>query len=148
MVDFKKISHFSGPENSPGYLLWRVSTEWRRSIEECLKPLDLTHPQFVVLATVGWFTRNKEETTQAAVARQSGLDPNTTSQVLRGLQAKGFIERVQSKDERSKQPRLTSKGIIQLEKALPAVEERDSQFFKPLLSKDQNFIKYLKLLTN
>ncbi len=146
MIDFKKISSFTGPEDSPGYLLWRVSTNWRRAIEDALKPLQLTHPQFVVLATVGWLTRNNETTTQVAVSRQAGLDPNTTSQVLKGLQAKGLIERVQKTDQRSKHPSLTQKGRAILSKALPSVEEKDAQFFKVLNAKEPQFIKCLKNL--
>lgn len=148
MADFKKISKFTGPEDSPGYLLWRVSTKWRRVIEEALKPLGLTHPQFVVLATVGWLTRNHENTTQVAVSRQAGLDPNTTSQVLKGLQTKGLIQRVQTTDDRSKHPTLTQKGNEILSKAMPVVEAKDTQFFEILHAKESQFRKCLKDLSN
>jgi len=128
-VDFTKISKHAGPEESPGFLLWRVSTSWRKSIEEVLTPLNLTHPQFVILATTGWLNRKGKPVSQADISRQSGLDPNTTSQVLRGLQSKGLIERLAIVDERSKQPVLTKEGKKLLTKALPAVEEADQKFF-------------------
>jgi hypothetical protein len=53
-IDFKEISIHEAPERSPGFLLWHISTSWRCSIEGALRPFDLTHPQFVVLAAVGW----------------------------------------------------------------------------------------------
>ena len=48
--DWSKISQFSEPEHSPGFLLWQVSSLWRRKIETALYPLGITHVQFVLLA--------------------------------------------------------------------------------------------------
>lgn len=127
--DFDQSSHFRTPEESPGFLLWRASTLWRRSIENVLKPLELTHPQFVILATVGWLTRHSEKASQIEISRQASLDPNTTSQILRSLEAKQLITRSHAKDERSKHPVLTELGSQALVKALPAVEGADAQFF-------------------
>ena len=135
-IDFQKMTVYEGPKDSPGYLLWTVFMQWRTAIEAVLKPLDLTHPQFVVLVTTGWLTKKGEVTTQAAVARQAELDPNTTSQVIRGLEAKGFVRRVRKIDERSKNPELTELGKKRLQKALPAVENADNLFFKNLNKKE------------
>ena len=151
MTDFSKISSHTGPEESPGFLLWRVSTFWRRAIEDVLKPLDLTHPQFVILATTAWLTRKVEgqeqgKATQIEIAKQAGLDPNTTSQILRGLQTKGLIERKRTVDERSKYPTLTAKGEESLAKALPAVELADSKFFSQVNLKDSGLLAALQIL--
>jgi DNA-binding MarR family transcriptional regulator len=94
----------------------------------------------------GWLTRTKENASQAAIARQAGLDPNTTSQILRSLQTKKLIERVRSADERSKDPRLTPLGARTLSKALPAVEEADAQFFASLNLKKTNILTALQQL--
>lgn len=131
-LDFAKLSSHGTPEESPGFLLWSVSIRWRRVIEKVLQPLELTHPQFVVLATTGWLTRGEDRVTQADIGRLAGLDPNTTSQVLRGLEAKGLIDRSRSSDERSKRPVLTAMGAQRLAKALPAVEQADAKFFSSL----------------
>jgi DNA-binding MarR family transcriptional regulator len=130
------ITSFKAPEESPGYLLWHVSLAWRTSIETILKPLDLTHPQFVVLAVTAWLTRKGDHINQLDVSKASGLDPNTTSQVLRTLEAKNFIERKRTLNERSKNPSLTTKGSKVIAKALPAVEQADAQFFKNLSSQE------------
>jgi MarR family transcriptional regulator, organic hydroperoxide resistance regulator len=131
-TDFRHLTVFDVPEQSPGFLLWRVSTSWRSAIEAVLKPLSLTHPQFVVLTTLGWLTRNGERVTQAAIGKLAGLDPNTISQILRGLEIKRLIKRVQSSDVRAKNPLLTTQGSEVLARALPAVESADVQFFKTL----------------
>lgn len=135
-VEFKHISAFDVPEKSPGFLLWHVSTSWRSDIEAVLKLLDLTHPQFVVLATLGWLTKNGERVSQAAIGKMAGLDPNTASQIIRGLEIKRLIKRVASVDTRVKNPLLTSKGSQTLVKALPAVEKADAQFFEQLTAQE------------
>lgn len=131
-INFRHISEFETPDESPGYLLWQVSTRWRMAIEAVLKPLNLTHPQFVLLATVAWLTKDGKSVSQADIGRMASLDPNTTSQIIRGLEAKQFIKRTQSVDERSKNPIVTVLGSEQLSKALPAVEKADSDFFAKL----------------
>ncbi len=135
-TDFKKISVHETPERSPGFLLWHISTAWRSCIETVLKQKGLTHPQFVILATLGWLTRHGERTTQSAVGKMAGLDPNTTSQILRGLEQKGLIKRETSLDARAKNPLLTPKGDEILRAALPAVETADARFFG-VLSKEE-----------
>lgn len=135
---------FNGPEESPGYLLWRVSLSWRNAIEEVLKAFDLTHPQFVVLATTAWLTRNGKHTSQIDISKLAGLDPNTTSQILRGLEAKNFIVRLRSLNERNKNPNLTELGSQILHKALPAVEKADLKFFEFLSSSEMS--KFIQIL--
>jgi DNA-binding MarR family transcriptional regulator len=131
-IDFKRVSVYAKPEESPGFLLWCVSMQWRRSIEDVLKPIGLTHPQFVVLATIGWLTRKGAIVSQAEIGRMVELDPNTISQIVRGLEVKNLIERTRSIDERGKNPTLTTKGSEILAQALPAVEQADAAFFDPL----------------
>jgi DNA-binding MarR family transcriptional regulator len=142
-VDFKKISTHETPERSPGFLLWQISTTWRSSIESILKPMGLTHPQFVILATLGWLTRKGEKVTQIAIGTMAGLDPNTTSQIIRGLEQKQLIKREQSSDGRAKNPCLTARGKQILMQALPAVERMDERFFHPLTSKEIDAIIHI-----
>lgn len=135
-LNFKKISIHEGPKQSPGFLLWHVSTAWRSSIEAILKTFNLTHPQFVILATTGWLTRTGELATQVAIGKMAGLDPNTTSQIITGLEKKGLIKREASSDGRAKNPKLTAQGIQLLAQALPAVEQEDINFFNVLSPQD------------
>ena len=147
-VNFKEISAHDTPDRSPGFLLWHISTSWRGSIETSLKPLGLTHPQFVVLATLGWLTRKGDFVTQAAVGKMAGLDPNTTSQILRGLEEKGLIQREQSPDARAKNPILTPKGREMVTQALPIVETMDHKFFNALSNKEMELMmRVFKKLT-
>lgn len=134
--NFKESSVYEGPKQSPGFLLWHISTSWRSSVEAVLKPLGLTHPQFVVLATTAWLTKSGALATQAAIGKMAGLDPNTTSQIVNGLEKKKLIIREASRDGRAKNPKLTTQGSELLAQALPAVEQADSQFFNALSTKE------------
>jgi MarR family transcriptional regulator, organic hydroperoxide resistance regulator len=96
----------------------------------------LTHPQFVILAALGWLTRKGDRVTQAALGKMAGLDPNTVSQIIRGLAQKELIIREKSSDGRVKNPLLTKKGSDMLKIALPAVETQDAQFFNDLTPED------------
>jgi DNA-binding MarR family transcriptional regulator len=140
-LNFEKISAYDTPKKSPGFLLWHISTSWRGSIEFVLKGWGLTHPQFVVLATVGWLTKNGSLVTQVVIGKMAGLDPNTNSQIIKGLEQKELIQRVQSSDGRAKNVSLTPSGSNILNQALPAVEKADSHFFNLLSTKE------LQLLT-
>jgi DNA-binding MarR family transcriptional regulator len=131
-VNFKRISVHETPGRSPGFLLWHISTSWRGAIEAILKRIGLTHPQFVVLASLGWLTRHGDRVSQAAIGQMAGLDPNTISQILKGLEQKDLIRRKPSSDGRAKNPMLTPKGKEILSQALPAVEKTDAQFFSRL----------------
>ena len=143
-VDFK-----STPDRSPGFLLWHISTAWRSSIERLLKPIGLTHPQFVVLASLGWLTQKGDRVTQAAIGTMAGLDPNTISQILKGLELKKLITREQSSDARAKNPILTATGNALLGQALPTVESIDAQFFNSLNHKEMEEMMraFQKLIT-
>ncbi len=144
---WKKISHFKGPKQSPGFLLWQVSTQWRRRVEAALVTLDLTHPQFVLLASLGWLTKNSRDITQAELARHCKTDVTMTSQVLRSLERKGLIERQRRKgNDRSKFPSLTKSGASLIEQSIPLVEAVDHDFFKPLKQDMQKCIEILQKL--
>lgn len=138
--NFKEISVYASPQQSPGFLLWHISNAWRSSIEAVLVHLKLTHPQFVVLAATGWLTSSGALVNQALIAKMAGLDPNTNSQVIKGLEQKELITRASSSDARAKNVFLTKKGSDILNQALPAVEKADAQFFSLLKRTELNLL--------
>lgn len=129
-MKWDKISQFEGPEESPGFLLWQVSTKWRRLLEAALKQIGLTHPQFVLLASLGWLNSKESRVSQVELARHCRLDVAMTSQVLRALEKRGYIAREQKEgNERSRFPVVTKAGAKLIEQAIPLVEAIDKQFF-------------------
>lgn len=121
-----------GPGKSPGFLLWKVSNAWQRRQRAALQAFDLTHSQFVLLATATWFSA-EETLTQARLAQLSGVDAMTTSQVVRTLEAAQLLERrAHPSDPRAKAIFVTEAGRAKARKAIVAVEDTDAAFFEPL----------------
>ncbi len=119
------------PEESPGFLLWHVTLRWQRMIAATLAPLDLTHVQFVLLATAWWLNSRGEDPNQLSLARQAGTDVKMTSEVLRKLEAKGLIVRtVDASDTRAKRLRVTDRGAERAIRATAVVEAADAAFFQ------------------
>lgn len=125
-------SAFEGPDDSPGYVLWRVANRWQREQRNALQPLGLTHTQFVVLAVASWF-EEKEALTQIRLSQLTGSDTMTVSQVVRVLEKAGYLARIaHPTDTRSKVIRVTKTGRELAEHAVQVAEATDKQFFLPL----------------
>jgi DNA-binding MarR family transcriptional regulator len=125
------VTDHDGAPLSPGFLLWHATLRWQRLIAAALRPLDLTHVQFVLLAVLWWFvTVRKERPSQRALAEQAGTDPMMTSQVVRALERKGLVLRESDPDDsRARRLDLTAGGHRLARKAIDVVEAADTQFF-------------------
>ncbi|HCN49142.1 MAG TPA: MarR family transcriptional regulator [Chryseobacterium sp.] len=134
-------------EDSSGFLLWQVTNLWQREIKKALLPFDLTHSQFVILASTHWLSIQKTEATQIILSQHTKIDPMTTSQVLRALQKKEFIRRKEHiTDTRAKTIEITKHGKETIKKAVIAVEAFDREFFSKLDSPQQEFNRNLQSL--
>lgn len=128
-IEFK----FKTPNESPGYLLAHLTMLWQRKQKKVLDPLSLTHTQFVLLAALGWLSRENDNVTQVDIANQGNADRMMVSKVLRTLEDKKFISRQEHRtDTRAKVIKLTNEGSKVLQKALTAVENADIDFFSVL----------------
>jgi DNA-binding MarR family transcriptional regulator len=129
-INWTKASRFAVPEDSAGYLLWQVTHSWQRQVEAALVEIDVTHLQFVLLAGIGWLTRNRDRLTQVQLAEFCQIDVMQISQVVRKLEAKGWVNRSSHPtDTRAKVLMLTPAGEAILNQALPLVEQLDAAFF-------------------
>ena len=139
-------TRLAGPAESPGFLLWKISNAWQRRQRMALQAFGLTHSQFVVLATATWFGA-EEVLTQARIAQLSGIDPMTTSQVLRTLETAALIQRVDHpKDPRAKSITVTRAGRDLARKAVVVVEDTDAAFFEPLAADTKRLVAMFQTL--
>lgn len=138
-----EINAHPASDKNPGFLLWQVSTLWSSSTAAVLKPFGLSHPQFVILATIDWL--KNQEASLEAIARHIILDPKPTSHLLRSLQIKGLIEHSPITDKKSKYS-LTIVGAEMLAKVLPIVESADADFFASIDLKNSKMIGTLQIL--
>ncbi|WP_026947047.1 MarR family winged helix-turn-helix transcriptional regulator [Algoriphagus marincola] len=138
---------YEKPDYSTGFMLWKVTNLWQREIKKALSPYDLTHSQFVLLASTHWLQSNNNEVTQILLANFAKIDPMTTSTVLKTLQSKGLINRANhKKDTRAKVLMLTKAGLEVVKPAIQAVEEFDKRFFSAINSAYPAFNAHLNIL--
>jgi DNA-binding MarR family transcriptional regulator len=97
-----------------------------------LRPLGLTHVQFVLLASAWWLTEvASERPTQRRLAEHAATDPMMTSQVVRVLENRGLISRAADPhDSRALRLVVTKSGTRLALEAVRVVEAADSEFFK------------------
>lgn len=137
------------PEDSPGFLLWQVTTLWQRGIRKELEAIGITHPQFVLLASLLWLSREKDSVMQIDLSQHSKIDPMTTSTVIRTLQRKKLVERKEhATDTRAKVVTLTAEGARITRKAVKIIERFDTGFFHSLDNQLGGFTSALQVLRN
>lgn len=138
------VFQFDNADDSPGFSLWQVSSMWQRQINAGLKQFDLTHAQFVLLASMTWLVDGEKPLTQVDLASHAKMDVMMTSNVLRTLEEKGLVARnPHPTDTRAKSLAVTGKGRELAEKAVQVVEKIDSDFFSTLGNGTTGFNKQL-----
>ena len=125
----------------------RVYNKWHSIIKKELKKMNLTHPQFVVLASLAYLSQNDNEITQIMISKLAGIDVMTISQILSLLEKNDFVKRKEhSRDTRAKAVILNKKGEEILQKAVPLIEQIDEIFFKKLDTDEEQFKHFLARL--
>jgi DNA-binding MarR family transcriptional regulator len=141
-------TEFGTPKQSPGFLLWQISNKWQSEQRKALMAFDLTHVQFVLLASLVW-AGNTESFTQKQLAQHAKTDVMMTSQVVRALERKGLITRTTgATDGRSFTLAVTKDGVGLVNKAVVAVESVDKRFFSVLNSSLPTFTAMMQLLAS
>lgn len=140
---------FDKPEDSPGFLLWQTTMIWQRKIKKALEPYDISHAQFVIMATLMWFEAHAYDTTQILIVNWSKLDKMTVSKSLKKLVTLEYVNRIEHEtDTRAKRVTLTRKGKEMVRKLVPIVEGVDGVFFGKASHKEQkSFMHVLAKLT-
>ena len=134
-------------EESTGFLLYNLTTLLQRRMKRELDILDITHMQFVLLATLKRLSKNSKAVTQIEIATESKADKMMVSKVLRTLQTKGFVTREEhSTDTRAKTILLTQSGNLMLIKGFTIVKKVEKDFFDCLDTQTEIFNSAIKLL--
>jgi DNA-binding MarR family transcriptional regulator len=97
---------------------------WQRAVDPALRPLGLTHTQYLVLFSAARAIREEGDAiAQSAIAEAAGLDSATTSNLMRKLASRGLLDRsTDGIDGRRWRVLLTQRGRTMLDKAAPLVE--------------------------
>ena len=138
-------SEYSSAWESPGFLLWHATMRWQRAMRAALAPHDLTHVQFVLLASAWWLGEQGEQPSQRRLAEHAGTDAMMTSQVVRALERADLVQRLRDPaDGRSVRVTITPAGRERLQGALADVEAADVAFFADV--QDEALVPRLRAL--
>jgi len=120
-------------DDSPGFLLWKLTTLWQQRLGSVLEGHGLTHTQFVILASLRWFEEQAEPPTQSHLAEHTRIDKMTLSKAIRKLEESALVRRRASlSDSRAVTVAFSAKGRRLIQAAVAEIEEADAQFFSRL----------------
>ena len=133
-------------DDSPGFLLWKITALWQRTLTEVLSNLGITQTQYALLASVCWLELKKEHVSQAGLIDHTKIDKMTVSKAIRKIETMGLLIRKPScLDSRTSDVRLTVLGKKLTHHAIEAVESADHLFFSGLKGERLKHYKELTL---
>lgn len=116
-------------DRSVGYALKQAAAALRTAMDSALRPLGLTVPQYACLELLG----QRPGLSGAALARAAFVTRQSMNEVLRGLHARGLLDRpATARQGRSLPTELTAEGRYQLEAASGAVRTLERQMLNGL----------------
>lgn len=120
-------------DDSPGFLLWKLTALWRRALAEVLDGYGITQTQYAIMASLRWFEEQGEPPTQTHLVDHTRTDKMTLSKALRKLEAAGLVKRSPSREDgRAVGVRFTARGRAVIQNAVRAIEDADERFFAGL----------------
>ena len=125
-----------------GFLILQVSNLWADYHDKILKRHhNLSHMQYAVLASVYWLVLHSEkQVTQIILSQHTKINPMTISQILKVLEAKGYVFRTTHlTDVRAKAVDLTQEGKELMNKAIKTILNVDTKFFQILGKNTKRF---------
>lgn len=117
-------------DDSPGFLLWKLTALWQQRLAEVLDAHGITQTQYAILASLRWFEEQGEPPNQAHLAGHTRIDKMTLSKALRRLEAQRLVKRTASKeDSRAMDVVFTARGRRLIPQAVRDIEAADAEFF-------------------
>lgn len=133
---------------STGLIFMRVYNKWHTTIKNELRKIGITHSQFVVMTVLNFLGQSEECVSQVSIAKMADMDVMSVSQIIRGLEANGYLAReANPKDTRANAVRLLEKGQHAVRVSLPIVEKIDDGFFGVLSDDEKVFRDFLHRLS-
>jgi len=106
-----------------GYVFKKVHAALRIAMDDCLRPLGISTPQYAVLSVVG----EEAGLSGAEVARRCFVTPQTANELMVNLEQHGFLRRQRAEDSRALQLSLTEEGTILIGQANARVAEVEAR---------------------
>jgi DNA-binding MarR family transcriptional regulator len=146
-LEFPSQRYKKNADDSTGLIFIRAYNKWHTIIKTELRKTGITHPQFVLLTVLNYLSQSEDFISQVSIANMADMDVMSVSQIVRGLEAKGYLTRTDNpKDTRANAVQLTPKGQKTIKIALPIVEKIDDDFFGGLAKNEDVFRNLLQQL--
>lgn len=117
-------------DDSPGFLLWKLTALWQQRLAEVLDAHGITQTQYAILASLRWFEEQGEPPSQAHLAKHTRIDKMTLSKALHRLEAQKLVRRRPSRaDSRALEVEFAAKGRKLIPQAVRDIESADAEFF-------------------
>ena len=124
MSDF----NFKDPQASVGLQFWKLYNKWQKRVTSALLEYQVTHTQFVILASVAWFREQSVAPSQSEIAKLTGIEKMTLSKAIVRLEKMSLIKRFKNEsDTRAISVSLTDKGLNIIPILIKVVERIDSE---------------------
>lgn len=118
-------------------LMWQVIKQMIKSKKQILDEFYLTCSQFDILTALNHFTTTNQEIIQIDLSEKTGIDPMTTSTILRNMQKKGLITRDRSIiNTRTVIVQMTTKGKSIYKEARSKIEAINTSIYQNISQKD------------
>ena len=122
-------THDEVPEPRVSYVIARLERAVRQAIAARVRPYGLTTLQYTTLSVLG----RRGELSNAQLARRAYMTPQSMSEVIEALEAKGLITRSQHPNHRRVFPAaLTATGVKVLEGCEEAVGAMEEEMLREL----------------
>lgn len=129
------------------HLFNQVIKLWTKRKKQVLDNCGLTHSQFEILSAIYHFTVSRQEIIQIDLSEKTGIDPMTTSTILRNLEKKQFVTRMRgTKNTRVVYIKLTAEGIDVYKCAFSSISEMNNSLYCRV--NRNNLVKQLRLLSD
>lgn len=129
------------------HLFNQVIKLWTKRKKQVLDNCGLTHSQFEILSAIYHFTVSRQEIIQIDLSEKTGIDPMTTSTILRNLEKKQFVTRMRgTENTRVVYIKLTAEGIDVYKCAFSSISEMNNSLYCRL--NRNNLVKQLRLLSD
>lgn len=146
MSDVSSAFQYEAADDSPGFLLWKVTTLWQQRLAAIFGKFKITQTQYAIMASLMWFEEHNEPVTQADLAEYTKIDKMTVSKAIRKLETVGFVSRQPSTtDARAMAVQFTDFGRSQIRQAIAAVETTDEEFFSCLTTEQAKMYRTLTI---
>ena len=123
------------------YLLRQTQLANFQQLDAVVQAFGLTPSQYIVLSVV---KEHREGVSSATMAKRLGITPQSSHEVIAGLERRGLVQRTEDvAGRRVLKITLTSAGIALGQKCDKAVELFEQRFFAALSRDDQTILREL-----